>query len=132
MLKTSPSSQTMMNCTDSPSALPRRKFSRICGEKTTTQHAIDMELATVRHYLLRIMGGEGEFVPANARDGLDVKVEGLCRRRHVSSRLNTDTCVMYSDALATFDILYREEIVLAPCTCAVISYARTIMLEPAY
>lgn len=32
-----------MKTTDSPSAEPRRKFSMICGEKTTTQHAIEME-----------------------------------------------------------------------------------------
>lgn len=44
MLKTSPSSQTMTNCSDRPSADPRRKFSIICGEKTTTQQAIEMEL----------------------------------------------------------------------------------------
>jgi hypothetical protein len=34
----------MMKGTDKPSALPRRKFSRICGEKTTTQQAMEMEL----------------------------------------------------------------------------------------
>lgn len=44
MLKTSPVSQMMMNWMDKPSAEERRKFSMICGEKTTTQHAIDMEL----------------------------------------------------------------------------------------
>lgn len=33
-----------MNCKDKPSALPRRKFSTICGENTTTQQAMDMEL----------------------------------------------------------------------------------------
>lgn len=43
MLNTSPSSQTTMKTTDSPSAEPRRKFSMICGEKTTTQQAIEME-----------------------------------------------------------------------------------------
>lgn len=32
-----------MNWIDRPSALRRRKFSMICGEKTTTQHAIDIE-----------------------------------------------------------------------------------------
>jgi hypothetical protein len=45
MLKTSPSSQTMMNCSERPSALPQRRFSTIWGEKTTTQQAIEMELA---------------------------------------------------------------------------------------
>jgi hypothetical protein len=44
MLKTSPSSQTTTNWIERPSALPRRKFSIIWGEKTTTQQAIDMEL----------------------------------------------------------------------------------------
>jgi hypothetical protein len=44
MLKTSPASQTMMNCSERPSEEPRRKFSMICGEKTTTQQAIDIEL----------------------------------------------------------------------------------------
>jgi len=34
----------MMKWSDSPSALPRRKFSMICGEKTTTQQAMEMEL----------------------------------------------------------------------------------------
>jgi len=34
----------MRNCSERPSALPRRKFSRICGEKTTTQQAMDTEL----------------------------------------------------------------------------------------
>jgi hypothetical protein len=44
MLNTSPSNQTMTNWIDRPSALPRRKFSMICGEKTTTQQAMEMEL----------------------------------------------------------------------------------------
>jgi len=44
MLKTSPRSQTTMNWIERPSALPRRKFSTICGEKTTTQQAMDIEL----------------------------------------------------------------------------------------
>jgi hypothetical protein len=44
MLKTSPSSQAIMNWTERPSALERRKFSRICGEKTTTQQAMEMDL----------------------------------------------------------------------------------------
>jgi hypothetical protein len=43
MLKTSPASQMTRNTTDSPSAEPRRKFSMICGEKTTTQQAIDTD-----------------------------------------------------------------------------------------
>jgi len=33
-----------MNWIERPSALPRRKFSTICGEKTTTQQAMDIEL----------------------------------------------------------------------------------------
>jgi hypothetical protein len=44
MLKTSPASQTMMNWRERPSAAPRRKFSMICGLKTTTQHAMEMDL----------------------------------------------------------------------------------------
>ena len=44
MLKISPTVQTMMKRTDSPSALPRRKFSTIWGEKTTTQQAIEIDL----------------------------------------------------------------------------------------
>ncbi len=44
ILKTSPASQTMMNWSDKPSALLRRKFSMICGEKTTTQQAMEMDL----------------------------------------------------------------------------------------
>jgi len=33
----------MMNCSERPSALLRRKFSTICGEKTTTQQAMEMD-----------------------------------------------------------------------------------------
>jgi hypothetical protein len=44
MLKTSPASQTMTNWRDRPSAALRRKFSMICGLKTTTQHAMEMDL----------------------------------------------------------------------------------------
>jgi hypothetical protein len=44
MLKTSPANQTMRNRSDRPSAEPRRKFSMICGEKTTTQQAIEIDL----------------------------------------------------------------------------------------
>ena len=44
MLNMSPMSQTTMNCRDRPSAELRRKFSMICGENTTTQAAMDMEL----------------------------------------------------------------------------------------
>jgi len=35
----------MMKAIDKPSAELRLKFSMICGEKTTTQHAIDIEPA---------------------------------------------------------------------------------------
>lgn len=44
MLKTSPASQTMTNWRDRPSAALRRKFSMIWGLKTTTQHAMEMDL----------------------------------------------------------------------------------------
>lgn len=44
MLNTSPASQTMMKSRERPSAEPRRKFSITCGENTTTQQAIDMDL----------------------------------------------------------------------------------------
>ena len=40
MLAKSPSSHMMINSMLRPSALLRRKFSNICGEKTTTQHAV--------------------------------------------------------------------------------------------
>ena len=43
MLKMSPRSQMIMKVRESPSADERRKFSIICGEKTTTQQAMDME-----------------------------------------------------------------------------------------
>ena len=43
ILNTSPSSHTIRNARERPSAEERRKFSMICGEKTTTQHAIEME-----------------------------------------------------------------------------------------
>lgn len=41
MLAISPASHIMMNSIERPSALLRRKFSIICGEKTTTQHAVE-------------------------------------------------------------------------------------------
>jgi hypothetical protein len=44
MLNTSPVSQTLTKSDERPSAEPRRKFSTIWGEKTTTQHAMEMEL----------------------------------------------------------------------------------------
>jgi hypothetical protein len=44
ILNTSPASQTMRKTNESPSADPRRKFSMICGENTTTQQAMEMEL----------------------------------------------------------------------------------------
>lgn len=47
ILKTSPANQTMMNCSESPSAEPLLKFSIIWGENTTTQQAIDIELHSV-------------------------------------------------------------------------------------
>lgn len=47
MLQTSPASQTMMKKTERPSAEERRKFSRIWGEKTTIQQAIEMDLEMV-------------------------------------------------------------------------------------
>lgn len=34
----------MMNWSESESAEERRKFSMICGEKTTTQQAMEMDL----------------------------------------------------------------------------------------
>jgi len=43
ILKTSPTSQMTMKVIDRPSAEERRKFSMICGEKTTTQQAIEIE-----------------------------------------------------------------------------------------
>jgi hypothetical protein len=55
MLKTSPSNQTTTNWMDRPSALLRRKFSMIWGEKTTTQQAMDMELGRVSSG--RVVGG---------------------------------------------------------------------------
>src|SRR2546429_85743 len=44
MLKTSPANQTIRKTRDRPSAEPRTKFSIICGEKTTTQQATDIDL----------------------------------------------------------------------------------------
>jgi hypothetical protein len=44
ILKTSPTSQTTRKRRERPSADPRRKFSMIWGEKTTTQQAIEIEL----------------------------------------------------------------------------------------
>lgn len=43
MLNTSPTSQMTMKAIESPSAELRRKFSTICGVKTTTQHAMEIE-----------------------------------------------------------------------------------------
>jgi hypothetical protein len=47
ILKTSPASQTTTKRSDRPSADPLRKFSMICGEKTTTQQAMDIDLISV-------------------------------------------------------------------------------------
>jgi hypothetical protein len=44
ILKTSPANHTTRNKSDKPSADPRRKFSMICGEKTTTQQAREIDL----------------------------------------------------------------------------------------
>lgn len=44
MLKMSPKSQIMMKAMERPSVEERRVFSIICGEKTTTQQAMEMEL----------------------------------------------------------------------------------------
>jgi hypothetical protein len=44
MLNTSPSNHMMINCSESPSALLRLKFSMIWGLKTTTHAAMEMEL----------------------------------------------------------------------------------------
>jgi hypothetical protein len=44
ILNTSPANQTIRKRRDSPSAEPLRKFSMICGENTTTQQAIEIEL----------------------------------------------------------------------------------------
>jgi hypothetical protein len=44
MLKTSPANQTTRKRRERPSAEPRRKFSMIWGEKTTTQQAIEIDL----------------------------------------------------------------------------------------
>lgn len=83
MLKTSPSSQMMMNCRERESAEERRKFSMIWGEKTTTQQAIEMDLEEQGgqfysyrwdHWISRI--------PANTRYCLDVEVEWPCRWSH--------------------------------------------------
>ena len=43
MLNTSPRSQTMTKRSERPSQEPRRKFSRICGVKTTIQQDMEME-----------------------------------------------------------------------------------------
>lgn len=45
MLKMSPASHMMINAIDKPSAELLLKFSMICGEKTTTQQAIETEPA---------------------------------------------------------------------------------------
>jgi hypothetical protein len=44
MLNTSPANQTMRKRRERPSAEPRWKFSMICGENTTTQQAIEIDL----------------------------------------------------------------------------------------
>ena len=84
MLKKSPSSQMTTNRIDSESALRRCHCSRIWGEKTTTQHAIEMELHVDSESVgVSVLDGRAvdHHTPADARDGLDVEVEDL-RRRH--------------------------------------------------
>lgn len=75
----------MMNCTDRPSTLLRLKFSRICGEKTTTQEAIEMELGTKKRCQLRdtnICRHQHGNLPTNPRDSLDVKIQRISRGSH--------------------------------------------------
>lgn len=62
MLKTSPASQMMMNSTERPSAELRLKFSMICGENTTIQHAMEIdpqmpEMASMSMLLPFLIGG---------------------------------------------------------------------------
>lgn len=55
ILNTSPASQMIRNSNERPSAEPRRKFSIICGEKTTTQQAMEIELLGCSGWLVRAM-----------------------------------------------------------------------------
>ena len=90
ILKTSPSSQTITNWIERPSALLRRKFSTIWGEKTTTQHAMETELEVrrkvlVSHWIRTDLPMRQLFcqnVPADARNGLDVEIQRPCWRGH--------------------------------------------------
>jgi len=50
----------MRNWRDSPSALPRRKFSTICGENTTTQQAMEMDLPATEKVSAMSVAREGK------------------------------------------------------------------------
>lgn len=56
----------------------------ICGEKTTTQQAIEIDLSLVSQEPHPAMG-QTSRVPANAAQCLDVKIGRLRRRKHVYS-----------------------------------------------
>jgi hypothetical protein len=70
MLKMSPANQMITNCSDNASAELFLKFSMICGEKTTIQHAIDIALRT--HWLAVETELRVRDVPENAADSSDV------------------------------------------------------------
>lgn len=84
-LNTSPASQMIRKSSDSPSAEPRRKFSMICGEKTTTQHAIEIELIApqcqYRHHCLTCLIRKRENPPTYTAQGFYIYIVSL-RREH--------------------------------------------------
>ena len=71
-----------------PSAEPRRKFSIIWGEKTTSQHAIDMELFRVSQLYHLRLGMEKWFcLPHDAADGFRVQADAMDCGKHYDVRL---------------------------------------------
>ena len=59
----------MIKIRDSPSAEERRKFSMICGEKTTTQQAIDIEL---KEFSCEDQRSQSHDLPADTTQGFEI------------------------------------------------------------
>jgi len=87
----------MINWMERPSAEDRRKFSMICGEKTTTQQAIDMdpqipEIASTSRWRCSVGGAIAPLVPCLSRCYAKGPWAGRirARRKGTESRLGLD------------------------------------------
>ena len=78
ILNTSPANHTTMNTIERPSADCRRKFSTICGEKTTTQQAIEIDLSLISQKTLAQWHGSVAYpqMPLRASMSRVVDCEG--------------------------------------------------------